>query len=256
MSNKLRLGIDINEVLRARSLQFDRYYYQEFGEEGIPDESYVYDFRNTYKWNAVNETINILRDNVPDDISPLEYIVDPKTCEAPIDALAFKKEINNLSADDVYDRFLYQDYLYEIFGAAPVMYKGMENDVLKFYQKYSDVIDIIIVSKEKKKSIPPTLFFISKLMLFSRKYIFTERSSEIWDEVDILITSDPELLYNFPADKKSIKVIRPYNIEMPSDLEILQINDLNDLKEGSVKGSLEENVLNKSNEFKKLINII
>ena len=42
MKNKLRIGIDINEVLRSTWLQFDRYYYEQFGNEGIPDKPYVY----------------------------------------------------------------------------------------------------------------------------------------------------------------------------------------------------------------------
>jgi hypothetical protein len=49
MSKKKIIGIDINEVLRYRWIQFDRYYVEEFGEEGVPEMAYVYDFWNTYK---------------------------------------------------------------------------------------------------------------------------------------------------------------------------------------------------------------
>lgn len=42
MSKKLTIGIDIDEVLRAKWIQFDKHYIEEFGEEGTPkDNPYV-----------------------------------------------------------------------------------------------------------------------------------------------------------------------------------------------------------------------
>ena len=57
MSKKLKVGIDINEVFRAKWLQFDRFYTQEFGEEGIPEQPYVYDFFKNYKFEDTVEFI-------------------------------------------------------------------------------------------------------------------------------------------------------------------------------------------------------
>jgi hypothetical protein len=50
-------GIDVNEILRARWIQFDKYYEEEFGEEGIPKEPYIYDFFKNYQWKDVEEDI-------------------------------------------------------------------------------------------------------------------------------------------------------------------------------------------------------
>ena len=43
------VGIDIDEILRAKWLQFDKYYVEEFGLDGVPKEQeYVYDFFNNF----------------------------------------------------------------------------------------------------------------------------------------------------------------------------------------------------------------
>ena len=36
--SKVKVGIDINEILRARWLQFDRFYVQEYGEDQVPED--------------------------------------------------------------------------------------------------------------------------------------------------------------------------------------------------------------------------
>ena len=58
------IGIDINEILRSRWIQFDKLYVEEFGEDGVPEkEEYVYDFWKHYKWNDNEEEIKILKDD-------------------------------------------------------------------------------------------------------------------------------------------------------------------------------------------------
>ena len=228
--NKKVIGIDINEILRSLWMQFDKYYVEEFGEENAPDESeaYVYDFYKNYTWNDIEEEVKILNEDIPDDISPLDYQVNEKG-ESNIDFLAFKSEKLKLTAKEVYNRFLYQDYLFEIFGSAPKMYTHVDKDVEKFYLKYKDQFDVIIVSKENWFSISPTLFFLSKLMPKFRTYFFGETNEEIWDKVDILITTDPELLKK-PKNKTLVKLERPYNKNIDADHIKLNIIDLVDDK--------------------------
>lgn len=230
-NKKINIGIDINEVLRARWLQFDKFYVQEFGEDGVPDIPYVYDFFKEYKWEDTVEETNYLNEELPDDINPIEYKVDKKTGEAPVDYLAFKTEKEKLKAKDVYNRFMYQDYVYEIHGAAPVLYKQLDLHLDLFYKKYMNHANFIIVSKENWFTIPSTLFFLSKIMSRFKNYKFAENNDEIWNDIDVLITTDPEILdAGTPEGKKVIKLLRPYN-ENSQDgeikSEILQINDLN-----------------------------
>ena len=220
--------IDINEVLRYRWLQFDRFYVDEFGEEGVPEVPYVYDFWDEYKWEDQEETINFLNEELPEDISPIDYEVDEETGEAPVDVFAFKPETTLLNARDVYKKFLYEDFNFEIHGTAPLMYKGLDKDLERFYLKFKDQFNIKIVSKENWFTIPPTLFFLSKLMPRITEFIFVENNKDFWKQGDVFITTDPDLLINIPTGKKVVKVLRPYNEKIlgHNKIEIFQMLDL------------------------------
>jgi len=229
--SKLRIGIDIDEVLRAKWLQFDRFYAQEFGEEDIPEEQpYVYDLFKDYPWKDITEKVKEMREpeDTPDTINPIDYQLD-ETGEAPADFLIFKKEEEvKLSAKEVYNRFMYEDYLFEINAAAPIMYKGMDLHVNNFLQKYEDFADFVVMSPENRFSIPPTLFFLSKMSCRFREYIFVDKATDMWKNVDVLITTDPEILnLGAPWGKKLIKLNRPYNEKIKAgSLEVLQIAEL------------------------------
>lgn len=231
--SKVRVGICIDEVLRAKWLQFDRFYAQEFGEEGVPEQPYVYDFFNNYKFVDVEEEIKELREpeDTPETINPIDYQVDEKTGEAPADAFLFKKtETIKLTAKEVYNRFMYQDFLFEIHGAASVMYKNMDVHINKFLDKYSNIANFTVLSVENKFSIPPTLFFLSKTSCRFKNYRFVDKAIDMWKDIDVLITTDPELLkFGAPWGKKLIKLKRPYNEKIKAGtIEVLQIADLID----------------------------
>jgi hypothetical protein len=245
MSKKLKIGIDINEVLRARWLQFDRFFYQEFGEAEDTPAEYVYDFFGKYPWKDRVEVTKDLKEpeDMPADINPLEYQPSAELGgEAPADIFLFKTpEEKHLTAREVYNRFMYEDYLYEIFGSAPMMYKDMDLHVNEFYFKYKDFADFVIVSKENQFSIPSTLFFLSKIRTRITEFRFAETNEQIWEGLDILITTDPELIEGVPVNKRVIKLLRPYNENnFKGDITpILQIKDLKD-----------------NSEFEKIINYV
>jgi len=236
LNSKLKIGIDINEVLRARWLQMDKYYYSEFQNELLsPDQPYVYDFFKYYKWEDTVENSKVLREpgELPEDINPIDYQVDPITGEAPVDFLLFKKdEEKKLTAKEVYNRFMYEDFVFEIFGTAPIMYKGMDLHVKNFYEKYKNTVEFILISKENEFSIPSTLMFLSRMMSRFTKYKFIKTDDEIWSDVDILITTDPDIIdSNLPKGKKIIKLDRPYNMKCKKTgliKDLIHINDLFD----------------------------
>jgi len=123
---------------------------------------------------------------------------------------------------------MYQDFLFEIHGAVPKLYPQLDLDVNKFLEKYKDTVDFTVVSVENKFSIPPTLFFLSKISSRFTKYDFLEKSVDKWKNVDILITTDPDIVkLGVPWGKKLIKLKRPYNIKLKSGtLDVLQVADL------------------------------
>jgi len=230
MSKKIKIGIDIDEVLRAKWLQFDRFYVQEFGEENVPEEPYVFDFFNEYKWEDTVEEIKEMREpeDTPEEINPIDYQLD-ENGEAPADFMLYKPtEKIELTAKEVYNRFMYEDFLFEIHGAAPKMYSQLDLDVNKFLEKYEKRLNYTVMSVENKFSIPPTLFFLSKISCRFKNYKFLNKATDMWKEVDVLITTNPEILkLGAPWGKKIIKLKRPYNENIKSgSLEVLQIADL------------------------------
>jgi hypothetical protein len=233
--SKIKIGIDINEILRARWLQFDRFYVQEFGENGVPEQPYVYDYYNTYNWSSIEEIRKELKepDEIPDDINPLFYQTD-NNGETKADSFLFKKnEVIKMTSKEVFDRFMFQDFTFEIFGSAPIMYKGLDVQINNFLSKYEKNVEFILYSIENKFSIPATLFFLSKMPSRFNNYKFINKSNDIWKDVNVLITTDPEILKNrIPWGKKIIKVKRPYNENIKvKSLEILQLMDLFNNKE-------------------------
>lgn len=255
MKNKLRIGIDINEVLRSTWLSFDRYYYEQYGSDGIPNNPYVYvtDFFKHYKWEDTSEVTRYLKepDDMPDDINPQFYQTD-ENGKALADSFLFKEnEEVKLNAKEVYNRFVFQDFCFEIFGSAQKMYKQLDLHFKNFCIDYGDDLEIIVVSKENFFSIVPTLHFLSMIGSRATKYVFTESSEEIWNNIDILVTADPEMLINIPNNKKAIKVSRPFNENIYSEFEIMNINDLNKLSIGTDNEEFVK--YNKNKEFLKLI---
>jgi len=229
--SKLKIGIVIDEILRAKWLQFDRFYAQEFGEEQH-EPNYVYDLFNGYKWDDTLEEVKEMREpeEIPENINPLDYQPN-ENGEVPADFLLFRKsEKVNVTAKEMYNRFMYEDYLFEIHGAATVMYKGMDLHVNNFLQKYEGNVDFTVMNVENRFSIPPTLFFLSKMSCRFKNYKFVNNSVDMWNDVDILITTDPYILkLGAPWGKKIIKLKRPYNEEISTgSMEVLQIADLID----------------------------
>lgn len=231
MSKKIKIGIDINEIFRAKWLQFDRFYAQEFGEEGIPEQPYVYDFFKNYKFEDVIEIEKELKEpeEMPENINPIEYQVDNRFGEAPADAFLFKTPTKKtLTAKEVYNRFLYEDFVYEIHASAPIMYRGMDLHVKEFYEKYMKHAEFTLYSVENFFSIPSTLFFLSKMTSRFKNIRFVDNPIEMWNDCDVLITTDPEILkMGTPWGKKLIKVKRPYNENIKAgNIEVLQIAEL------------------------------
>jgi hypothetical protein len=223
------LAIDLDEVIRSKWLQFDRFYAQEFTEEGIKTPFDTYDLRNHYQFNESIETVNYLNDDLPDDISPTEYIIDKETGVAPVDHLAFRKKDEKMTADEAFNKFLYQDFLVEIFSSAPVLYRGLDLDLRKFKLAFEKDIDILLFSCEKNESISPTLFFISKLRPIIRKFYFPETPEEIWKIADIVITTDPKIIKSKPyydLNRKVVVLNRPHNETLEGDLKTMNFIDL------------------------------
>lgn len=219
------LAIDIDEVIRSKWLQFDRFYAQEFNEDGIKTPFDTYNLRNHYEFTDKINDVNYLNEDLPDDISPTEYQLDENGV-APVDHMAFRKKEEKITADEAFNKFLYEDYLIEIFASAPALYRGLDIHLKEFKMALQDYVSIAIFSKEQNPSISPTLFFLSKQRPTIRNYFFPESNEEVWEKSDIVITSDPDIISIAPDYKIVVKVNRPHNVFNSGDFNVSNFIDL------------------------------
>ena len=117
----------------------------------------------------------------------------------------------------------------ELFGHAPSSEMNTFNVLNELYYDLRDEYDLLIVSDEIGKSKPASLFFLSKFGCLLEKIIFYSETTknDMWDNVDILITSNPDLILNKPEGKIVVKFLRDYNKNIKSDLEISTLSDFN-----------------------------
>lgn len=142
-----------------------------------------------------------------------------------------KKQLNS---------FLFDEASLEIYGHADQMF---ENLMTKFNMFLVDIDEeeehtIELVSREYLKSIPSTLFFLSKLSCRATNIRFVKQNEDEWDGVDILITANPVALDNKPENKISVKIKAPYNSDSVADYE------LNSILEFIMDNSIREKIIN------------
>lgn len=152
---------------------------------------------------------------------------------SPLSSLDIKKHLKFRDDDHLYD-FLYKEHTMEIFGHAGSVEMSTMHDLNDFYNEMRDNYDIIILSDEIGKSKPASLFFLSKYgcLIENIKFYSESTKNQMWDSIDILLTSNPDLLLNKPDNKIIIKYKTTYN----SDIEVEhEIENLKQLKEKIIK---------------------
>lgn len=191
--SKIRIGIDLNNVLRNTLLKIEQVYEKWFIE-------------NPYEENEDDFVYEIL---------------------SPLTSLDIKSHLKFKDDDQLYD-FLYKEYSMEIFGHAGSVEISSMMDLNDFYISMREDNDIIIVSDEIGKSKPATLFFLSKFgcLVENIKFYSEQTKNTLWDSVDILLTANPDLLLKKPEDKLVIKFITEYNKDIQVEHEIHKLKEL------------------------------
>ncbi len=89
----------------------------------------------------------------------------------------------------------------------------------------------MIVSDEIGKSKPASLFFLSKFGCLIEKVKFYSNSTinSMWNEIDVLLTANPDLLLQHPSDKLLIKYETEYNKNINSLYSIKNLKELEEI---------------------------
>lgn len=201
----MRIAIDVNGVLRDTIGRFTRVY-----------ESYL--IENNLE---IGENNMIVTGETDDFVYEM---TTPVTSLTLTDFFKFKDE-------EEYLKFMYEEFPMQIFGHAGSSENNTFNLLNDFYLDQRSDNEIVIISEEAGKGKPATLFFLSKFGCLIEKIRFYSKTTKdsIWDDIDILLTSNPELLLNYPTEKIVIKFETEYNKTTDSKYTIRSLSELTDI---------------------------
>jgi len=206
-----RIGIEVNGVLRDTIEKFKQVYEKQLIDNNQSEIGF-----QTYELDMSGNT---------------EELVSPK----PFDYGIINNEVTSLSLlehfkfqnkEELYS-FMYEEYTMELFGHAPSTEMTTFNMLNDLYYELREEYDLSIVSDEIGRSKPATLFFLSKFgCLLEKVFFYSETTkNDMWNSVDILLTSNPSLLLEKPKDKIVVKFNTTYNKQIKSDYEISSLSE-------------------------------
>lgn len=188
----LTIGVELNHVVRNINKQLLKYYQKEFDPSMDIDE-------------------------LDDRVDVIEKYMKFES----------KKQKND---------FIYIDYPYEIFGCANTAEKKLAVKITNWLTDISNIeeedIRIVFYSlNEEALTIQSTFFFLSKIGTRVRKIFFPKKISEIWEECDVVITANKDVLEeNIPQGKKVILINREFNSDV-KDKAFLNYDNLSEIIE-------------------------
>ena len=156
-----------------------------------------------------------------------------KTDELDLSTNNYQK-IFGFETKSEYNKFLYEDYPFEIFGEAGVTSPSLDKKLnlwhlaLNNHEEIDDELELVLINPmEYNASIGCTHFFLSKIATRVRETYFPSNMQNIWDRCDILITAEPRLISKVPDNKICVKITTDYNRDVEHD-ETLTFDNLID----------------------------
>jgi len=212
MNMTKRIGIEINGVLRDTFSKFTQLYEKHMVEENLDGETF---FEVDISGNTeVLENKNSFEYKIKSDVTSLNLL----------------EHFSFIDENELY-KFMYEDFAMQIFGHAGSTETFTFSDLNDLYIKYRDNNELLIVSDEMGKSKPASLFFLSKFGCLLEKIKFYSNSTinSMWDEVDILLTSNPDLILNKPKDKIVVKFTTNYNKDVDCENVISTLKEFDNV---------------------------
>ena len=206
----MKIAFDLNGVIRDIFLKTEQIYTKFYLEDVENEMSSEYD-ESKGEWVEKN------------DSSSFEYGMN-----LPVKSMNLIDHFKFESQDELYN-FFYVDFPMQIFGHSPSINVNTFSVLNNLYTKLRDDNEVYIISDEMGKSKPATLFFLSKYgsLIENIKFYSNTTLLNTFNEFDIIITSNPNILSLGNLNKKIIKVKTTYNEDLKSDYII---NDLSELE--------------------------
>ena len=219
----MRIGIDLNGVLRDTLGKFTQVYEKTIDEQSLLEPSRQYEStvgEEEFYESAETDLFEGFKYEIKSEVTSLNLM----------DHFAFK------SNDELYD-FMYNENVMSIFGHASSSEYSTFHDLQDIYIKYRDNNEILIVSDEIGKSKPASLFFISKFGCQIEKIKFYSQITinSMWNEIDVLLTANPDLLLHYPQNKIVVKYNTNYNKHIFSKYSISKLKEFDPILENILK---------------------
>lgn len=207
-----RIGIEINGVLRDTIGKFTQLYEKHMIEEKSDDNK-------TFELDMSGNTEELILSQ------DFEYKI-----LSEVNSLNLMNHFSFKDENDLYS-FMYEDFAMQIFGHAGSTETFSFNDLNEIYHKYRDNNELLILSDEMGKSKPASLFFLSKFgcLLEKIKFYSNATINTVWDEIDVLLTSNPQLLLMKPDNKIVVKYNTVYNKDVDCEYEINTLKELDEV---------------------------
>ena len=209
-----KIGIEVNGVLRNTLDKFKQLYEKHMIEN--------FEAENSNQTFEMDLSGNTTLEEISNDF--VYEIIEP------IDTYDLKNHFKFPSDDDLYN-FMFEDFPMQLFGHAGSTETYSFNDLNEFYINNRDEYEIYIISDEIGKSKPATLFFLSKFgcLVENIKFYSNATLNDMWNTIDVLITSNPELLNSTPKNKTTVQYITDYNKNIECEYKIEKLSDLDEL---------------------------
>lgn len=134
-------------------------------------------------------------------------------------------------SEDEMKYFFFVEFAIEIFGHSAPVYSGVFRDLADL-MKDNDDWEITIVSDEVGKGKPSSLFFLSKNTCYVDNYRFYKKDNveEMWNECDVWITTECDVINTKPEGKTVVKVETEYNKVLKSDYTVEKLTNVKEIE--------------------------
>ena len=180
--------------------------------------------RDTYG-KAASEYRKYYIESDPEEGDDFDYDMD-----LPVNTNDLSNHFKFQSEDEL-KYFFFVEFAMEIFGHSAPVYMGAFKDLAELMKDNEDW-EITVVSDELGKGKAASLFFMSKNSSYINNYKFYNKNKiqEMWENCDIWITTDCNVLENKPKDKITIKVDTEYNTDILSDYSIETLTNVKEIE--------------------------
>ena len=219
----MKIGIDVNGVLRDTISKFEQTYEKYMIEKNE-------DMDNLITLEISGDTFNEESFGIMDEVEKNNFKYEKLS---DVTSLSLTNHYSFKDFDEYYN-FMYEEFAMIIFGHAGSSEYSTFNFLNKIYTNLREEHELIIVSDEMGKSKPATLFFLSKFgcLLEQIKFFNTVTENKILNELDILLTSNPNLLLKKYDKTRIIKFETIYNSDIKVEHSIKSLSEFEDkLKE-------------------------